>query len=308
VSCATCHEDGHADNVTWIDPSGPRQTIPLEGTFANGDLGQQRILDWSADRGSVTDFNAYVRGVMGGRGFATSVRGENRTPQIYHQGPTSGISDALDAMAEWIATVRAPIMPDPNGFPAAANHPGHAVFEASCASCHGGAAWTKSRTSVYQTNPTFAFPPLGNKFFIGVPPLDADVTAIGSQIVQVANLPNAPVLTFLEAVGTFEAAGPLELRGGAAIAEQSTDGFASFGVAGYNVPSLLGVGYSAPYLHDGSAATLEAVLERHTIETNGGTMPIEAALTPQERADLLEFLRSIDDDTATMESDLDRAL
>ena len=33
-SCASCHDDGHSDNVTWIFETGPRQTIPLEGTFA----------------------------------------------------------------------------------------------------------------------------------------------------------------------------------------------------------------------------------------------------------------------------------
>ena len=37
-SCGSCHEDGHSDNVTWIFETGPRQTIPLEGTFARNDL------------------------------------------------------------------------------------------------------------------------------------------------------------------------------------------------------------------------------------------------------------------------------
>jgi cytochrome c peroxidase len=74
------------------------------------------------------------------------------------------------------------------------------------------------------------------------------------------------------------------------------------------VPSLLGVAYSAPYLHDGSAPTLEDVFARHTIETGTGTMTIEDALTPGQRADLLEFIRAIDNETATMPSDTDRAL
>ena len=30
-SCASCHDDGHADNVTWIFETGPRQTIPARG-------------------------------------------------------------------------------------------------------------------------------------------------------------------------------------------------------------------------------------------------------------------------------------
>jgi hypothetical protein len=309
LSCATCHEDGHADNVTWIYPSGPRQTIPLEGSFARGNPGDQRIFDWSATRGSVTDFNTQPRGGQGGRGFATDVNGENRTSEIFHHGPTRGISDSLDAVTEWIATVRAPIMPDLDGDPTAALHAGHATFESDCASCHGGAKWTKSRTApLYQNNPTFPADPLGRRFFSGVPPLDPDLVVVSSQINRVLNLPNAPLLVLIESVGTYDPASPLELRGGGAIVRQSTQGYTSLGSAGYNVPSLLGLAYSAPYLHDGSAATLEDVLARHTIATAGGTMTIDAALTPQERDDLLEFLRSIDDETATMQSDTERAL
>jgi hypothetical protein len=309
TSCATCHEDGHADNVTWIDPSGPRQTIPLEGSFARGDPSDQRIFDWSGTRGSVTDYNTQARGVQGGRGFANNVGGENRTLDIFNHGPTSGISDALDAMTAWIASVRAPIMPDLNGDPGAAQHPGRSVFEAHCASCHGGAKWTKSRTApLYESNPTFPRDPLGQAFFIGVAPLDPDLSVLGSQISSVRNLPNAPLLTLLETVGTFDAAGPLELRGGGTIVGQSTQGYAASGAAGFNVPSLLGLAYSGPYLHDGSAPTLEDVLARHMLDTASGASSIDAVLTPDERADLLEFLPSIDDDTQTLESDTDRAL
>jgi DNA-binding beta-propeller fold protein YncE len=308
-SCSTCHEDGHSDNVTWIFASGPRQTIPLEGTFARGDLTDQRILDWSGTRGSITDFNNQARGVQGGRGFATNVNGENRTNKIFHHGPTSGISDSLDAMTEWVASVRAPIMPDLDGDPTAAGHAGHAVFETQCASCHGGSKWTKSRTSpVYQNNPTFAMDPLGQAFFFGVPPIDPNLTVISSQIQRVINLPNARALVLLENVGTFDAASPLELCGGGSIVSQSTQGYASSGPVGFNVPSLLGLAYSAPYLHDGSATTLEDVFARHQVETAAGTETIDAALTPDERSALLEFLRSIDDTTQTMESDTDRAL
>jgi len=109
--CASCHDDGHSDNVTWIFETGPRQTIPLEGTFARNNLGDQRILNWSAVRGSNTDFNNNSRGIQGGTGFATNVDGVDKSAQVFNHGPTRGISDSLDAMSEWVATVRAPIMP-----------------------------------------------------------------------------------------------------------------------------------------------------------------------------------------------------
>jgi hypothetical protein len=149
---------------------------------------------------------------------------------------------------------------------------------------------------LYQTNPTFPKDPLGQGFFADIPPLDPNLTAAGVQIESVINLPNAASLTLLDPVGTFDAASSLEVRGGGTIVQQTTQGYPSYGTQGYNVPSLLGLAYSAPYLHDGSAATLEDVLARHTIQTPGGPKTIDTALTPTERGDLLEFLRGIDED------------
>jgi len=65
-SCAVCHPQGRSDNVTWMFDSGPRQTIPLDGTFADG---EQRILNWSAVRDEVHDFELNTRNVFGGRGL-----------------------------------------------------------------------------------------------------------------------------------------------------------------------------------------------------------------------------------------------
>ncbi len=57
----------------------------------------------------------------------------------------------------------------------------------------------------------------------------------------------------------------------------------------WNPPSLHGVAERGPFLHDGRAATLDEVLRAdHSPETLGG-----ATLSPAERADLIEFLRSL---------------
>ena len=117
-SCASCHDDGHSDNVTWIFETGPRQTIPLEGMFTHdvpdvaGRLHDQRVLNWSAVRGSNTDFNQNAIGIQGGKGFATETAAGNRTALVFNHGPVFGISDSLDALQEWVTTVRAPIVPD----------------------------------------------------------------------------------------------------------------------------------------------------------------------------------------------------
>ncbi len=314
-SCASCHEDGHSDNVTWIFPTGPRQAIALEGTFAKGDLNDQRILNWNAVRGSVTDFNNNSRGVQGGVGHATDVNGVNRTAEVFNHGPTIGISDALDAMTEWVANaVRSPILPDPSDSVALAD--GRSVFEANCSSCHGGTKWTKSQTApLYQNNPTFAKNPLAANFFAAgkEPALDANLTVGGPQIIAVND--NGTVTRFLDKVGTLDSSKALEIRGagalgggvisivgdaneGVTVAKQSTQGFASLGGAGFNAPSLLGVAYHAPYFHDGSAETLDDVFTRHTLP-DAGDATIAAQLNDAATlSNLKVFLNAIDDDTA----------
>ena len=131
-SCASCHEDGHSDNVTWIFETGPRQTIPLEGMFTHdvpdvaGRLKDQRALNWSAVRGSNTDFNQNAIGIQGGTGFAKETATGDRSALVFNHGPVFGISDSLDALQEWATTIRAPIVPD-----LANEQAGRAVFDAT---------------------------------------------------------------------------------------------------------------------------------------------------------------------------------
>ena len=137
-----------------------------------------------------------------------------------------------------------------------------------------------------------------------VVPLDTGVAAAGPQIVSVTRDVKG-TLKLLDPVGTFNAASPIELRGAAAVAGQSTQGFAPFGAAGFNSPSLLGLGTSAPYFHDGSAQTLEEVAAKHLLD---GGQTITQKLNAQDLGALLIFLRGIDEHTATIASDADRFL
>jgi cytochrome c peroxidase len=74
-----------------------------------------------------------------------------------------------------------------------------------------------------------------------------------------------------------------------------TTGVASPGA--FKAPSLRNVALTAPYMHDGSIATLEAVIDRYA--AGGGHVPNQDPLiggftiTPAQRADLIEFLRSL---------------
>ncbi len=330
-SCSSCHDDGHSDNVTWIFETGPRQTIPLEGMFTHdvpdvaGRLLDQRVLNWSAVRGSNTDFNANSIGIQGGKGFATETQTGDHTGFVFNHGPIFGVSDSLDALQEWVTTVRAPIVPQLANATA-----GRAVFEEHCSSCHGGAKWTKSQTlPLFERQPAtnsgllamFPQNPIGVGFFDvgGVKPFDADVAVNGPQLLSINGAQGA--LKILDDVGTFTAAnapgGELEIRGAAAVGTkdttpgvQSTQGFGAFGVAGFNSPSLLGLSLSAPYFHDGSAQTLEAVAGRHRITSpdgQGGTITatIAETLSQQELTDVLNFVRTIDDNTPKFDSATD---
>jgi len=70
------------------------------------------------------------------------------------------------------------------------------------------------------------------------------------------------------------------------------------GATGFDVPTLLNVGYTAPYLHDGSALTLEALLQSgHPDPNNAGN-----GLTDAEIAALSAFLRTIDTDTPPIDA------
>jgi cytochrome c peroxidase len=174
---------------------------------------------------------------------------------------------------------------------------GRSLFLGMCAGCHGGTKWTKSRTAgLYQDNPLLQVDPIGPAFFTGVAKNDAGVALAGPQVVSVTR-DGKGTLLMLDNVGTFNPASTIEIRGAGAVAGQTTQGFGAFGAGGFNSPSLLGVAYSGPYLHDGSAQTLEEVAARHKIDIGGGT--IATAVTPQELADLLAFVRSIDDHTPT---------
>ena len=58
----------------------------------------------------------------------------------------------------------------------------------------------------------------------------------------------------------------------------------------FRTPSLRNIAVTAPYMHDGSVATLEAVLD---IKMKNPSKPL--ALTPQDKSDLIAFLKTLTD-------------
>jgi cytochrome c peroxidase len=167
----------------------------------------------------------------------------------------------MDAIAAYIAFgVRAPI----SRRRGADVSTGRALFaQANCQACHGGPSWTRSRID---------FTP---------PPAGTDVTA-------------GQLTRFLVDVGTFDPTAPNEFK-----ANQASVGGANGGL-GFNVPSLLSVFNSAPYLHSGHAETLDEVLDNVT-HRSAGTGGVDTLGNPTDRQTLVLILESIDAATEPFE-------
>ncbi|MGC1951888.1 MAG: beta-propeller fold lactonase family protein [Gammaproteobacteria bacterium] len=285
--CGSCHDSGLADGVSWFFPTGIRQTVPLDGFFSKDNPADQRISNWSAIRGSITDFNNNSRNVQGGIGFASDppFSAEAPNPNIFNHGITQGASQALDFETLWVQTVRALNMPVRD---AEVVNAGRGVFETACASCHGGVKWTKSQV-LYKDNPAFDANPLA-----GGQPIDPGVESPAAGQIRSYTVGDA-TLEFLKDVGTFDPANPVEIRG------QGNFGAVGLGELGFNVPALLGVGYHAPYFHNGAAQNFDDVFALHVLD--GGT--IEQVLGEGDRANLKAFLATIDGRTAPLRSEGD---
>jgi cytochrome c peroxidase len=83
-------------------------------------------------------------------------------------------------------------------------------------------------------------------------------------------------------------------------------------IGAFKTPQLRNVALTAPYMHDGSEATLLAVIEFYDRggENNpfldGGMRPL--GLTPQERADLVELMKTFTSDDLDRFADLERLM
>ena len=246
-----------------------------------------RINNWSAARDSVTDFNNNSRNVQCGTGFAGGATNiaigcppfgsGTPNPGVFDHGISSGASQALDMETLYAQNIRPLNMFQPPDVSA-----GRTVFQENCSSCHGGAKWSKSQV-LYLNNPAFVAGAARNA---------PGLVINGAQVVSFTDgAVDTGTLTFLDDVGTFDAANPIEIR---------QNGAAPFGVLGFNSASLLGVGHNAPYFHNGSAQTLSQVFASHELP-GGGT--IESALPLVDRDALILFLNSIDGRTQPFTSD-----
>lgn len=265
-SCFACHAFGLTDGVVWIFGSGPRRSLPLNGTFNPEDPHDQKVLNYSAIFDEVQDFENNIRGTSGGLGLITLADGSQDPVLDAFNPPNTGRSVQLDALAAYVAEgIRSPISPARRlGFSSRERRlitAGRRLFEeAGCVICHSGGGWSSNRRD-------YPLPPGGE-----------DNPIVAGQLTR-----------FLRDVGTFD---PM------AINEIRQNGAPPLGAAGYNAPSLLGSFALGPLLHNGSALSFEDVLanaaHRRAGQLSGTPDPLNDAAN---RERLVAFLKSIDEST-----------
>ncbi|HVZ31633.1 MAG TPA: hypothetical protein VG963_04360, partial [Polyangiaceae bacterium] len=193
----------------------------------------------------------------------------------------------------------------------------------SCQGCHGGDKWTVSR--LFYTPGVEVNAALKTTAF--TVPAGFPAALLPAQAAQdqklVINAGGDSVQCVLRNVNTFNKAedgvGIAELRGtnmkdvaqGGGVAlrpnedgDNNPDNDPKAGI-GYNVPSLLGLGAGAPYMHAGNARTLEALLSQTFSDHTRALAPnflleSDPNAVQKQIGDLVQYLLSIDEDTYTI--------
>jgi hypothetical protein len=352
-ACASCHFEGLTDAVVWKFETGPRKSIPLNATWNPQNRGtpglsdgDQRILNYSAVRDEVEDFELNARNISGPGNLPALLDCSEPPPAQSLFNPNQGLIlgdvdpskppctivnfnkpntdrtqitvslfgsttavPAETALREWVRfavrTPGSPLSEDEvhGGVSTDKIAAGRLLFEqAGCQSCHGGGNWTISTTLGLPKPPLAAQIPterdpaqlLGN-------PVGAQFVAEFLRDVQTFNLgvvggeaflPNNP---FGNNIGAEEKIGNLVVD-----VFQDALGFDYNGDGkgkGFNVPSLLGVHASPPYLHNGACETVTCILAHEPHRTAGQKHGVDVLQDWSAQEAVAAFVESIDEKT-----------
>jgi DNA-binding beta-propeller fold protein YncE len=258
ISCAVCHLDGATDGRVWDFTDrgeGLRRTTSLLGRAGMG----HGPVHWSANFDEIQDFENDIRGPFGGTGLMDDAHFLSGTRAKTLGDAKAGRSPDLDALAAYVSSltqVNPSPYRNPDGTLTADGAAGKALFESAqtgCARCHAGPQFTDSRLPG----------PLARRAAGGAGPLPGDFTTAEGFLVH--------------DVGTLTPASGRRLGDT---------------LRGIDTPTLKGLWETAPYFHDGSAATLADVLgPRNSGDVHGRTSHLSA----REKEQLMAFLLQLDD-------------
>jgi DNA-binding beta-propeller fold protein YncE len=207
---------------------------------------------------------------------------------------------AFDAMKEWARfAIRTPegalttdVLPaNQGGLDATTVSQGRRLFfRAGCQECHGGTKWTNS-------NKNFTSPPAATDLA-----QEAPVTTTGASQLQMFD----PALVEINSFNLNVAGQGNTIPGQPEIGavEVNNAGAKALGIdhngdgkgAGYNIPSLLGIGLLPPYYHNGACETLACVLANPDHRTGNGRFP-DRLSNPADQAKVVAWLETLDAET-----------
>jgi YVTN family beta-propeller protein len=299
-NCASCHFGGLTDGTIWQFGSGPRKSVPMNGTWDPRNPDDQRILNYSAIFDEVQDFEANIRNVSGpgnlpntnppqldpnhGLIFGATINDAPAAvppllnianagrPQhtVTLPGGGRGSIPALDAMKEWVRfAIRTPNGPLTTQEITAGGGSGTGANQGNIDD--GRIIFSQAGCQTCHgggkwTNSTKDFTS---------PALAADVFTEADGNGATAPNPNGGqyLARFLRDVGSFNlnVSGQANQIGGQpaiGAVEIDTAGRDALGLdydgngqgAGFNPPSLLGIFALQPYYHNGACETLACVV------------------------------------------------
>jgi YVTN family beta-propeller protein len=329
--CASCHFKGLTDGVVWQFATGPRKSVPLNASFNPHNRNQQRVLNYSAIFDEIEDFEANIRNVSGPGALAGNALDPNHglligdngdlnvAPSVLNAfaaasanrpqvtvtlpGSTNKVP-ALTALREWVRfavrTPNAPVTGLPNGPSTPDVAAGRTLFvQSGCANCHNGGNWTISLKDFTSPPPNSEIqternpnPVTGNP--VGAQYLNRFLREIGSFNLGVPGQGNP----LGNNVGADEKAAPAVVNGVLQAAQDALgiDYNNDAKGSGFNVPSLLGLQALPPYLHNGAAESLAAVVADVKHRTGNGQF-IDRLSNAADQAKVVSFLESIDAST-----------
>jgi mono/diheme cytochrome c family protein len=333
-NCASCHFAGLTDSNVWSFNSGPRKSVPLNGTWNPHNPDDQRLLNYSAIFDEVQDFEANIRNISGpgnksngpppvldeNHGLLFGDDGDiNKAPGVVNNFakpnagrpqhtvtlPGSSVAvPALDALKEWVRfNVRTPNgMLTTQELTAGGNNPvgGNGGISATSVS-QGRALFFKAGCQTCHGGGKWSN---SNVDFIPPPPTDrvaAEAPATSTTIVSISYIADA--LKDIKSFALGVAGGTNPIGNNIGGIEKSTDNKDALGKDhnldgkgnGFNIPSLLGIWGVQPYYHNGACETLACVLTDVNHRKAGTGVDVLASQVDRDR--VAAFLQSLDQDT-----------
>ena len=255
VSCASCHIEGGSDGRVWDFSGRGSHGGGLRNTITlhgRSGLGHGPI-HWRADMDEIQDFEILLRTTLQGLGFVGDTMYRAKGAGWVFGAPNAGLSPELDALAAYVATFET-VYPSPSRRNGGKMTPEAAAGEAIFHAEETGC--TTCHVAPRFTDSSFTRPRARK----------------GDARNEFKNL-----RFVMHDVGTLSAA---------------SGDFLPNSLQALDTPTLKGVWETAPYLHDGSAATLMDVITTRNPDDRHGTT---SHLTSTEKAQLVAYLRELDD-------------